>query len=204
MIILCSVQNFGYYGIMIWLPNYLSTRFGYVLTKSAIWTSVTIGGMALGIFLFGHIVDLIGRLLVGGAVMGFFVNGMLGGYGPLMSELYPTAARHRAERLLQHRARRCRLGPAGRGRRQRRLWLSDGYRTAGVALRSGHCGVAAADSGTEGCRAGLRGRLPRMPGCYNHATDLPDVSRCFAGASGAERPPGYFAWGCFRNFGVGQ
>ena len=25
MIILCSVQNFGYYGVMIWLPNYLST-----------------------------------------------------------------------------------------------------------------------------------------------------------------------------------
>ena len=28
MVILCSVQNFGYYGVMIWLPNYLSTRFG--------------------------------------------------------------------------------------------------------------------------------------------------------------------------------
>src|SRR5712671_1208246 len=25
MVILCSVQNFGYYGVMIWLPNYLST-----------------------------------------------------------------------------------------------------------------------------------------------------------------------------------
>ena len=27
MVILCSVQNFGYYGVMIWLPNYLATRF---------------------------------------------------------------------------------------------------------------------------------------------------------------------------------
>ena len=27
MIILCSVQNFGYYGVMIWLPSYLSTPF---------------------------------------------------------------------------------------------------------------------------------------------------------------------------------
>ena len=35
MIILCSVQNFGYYGVMIWLPNYLSTRFGFGLTQSA-------------------------------------------------------------------------------------------------------------------------------------------------------------------------
>jgi MFS family permease len=34
MFILCSVQNFGYYGLMIWLPSYLSTRFGYTLTQS--------------------------------------------------------------------------------------------------------------------------------------------------------------------------
>jgi len=125
MVILCSVQNFGYYGIMIWLPNYLSTRFNYGLTQSAIWTAVTIAGMALGIFLFGHIADRFGRrpaflgymlgaaimvvvysqlvdptaLLIGGAVMGFFVNGMLGGYGALMSELYPTAARATAQNV---------------------------------------------------------------------------------------------------------
>ncbi|MET4071721.1 benzoate transport [Bradyrhizobium sp. S3.2.6] len=125
MIILCSVQNFGYYGIMIWLPNYLSTRFGYGLTQSALWTSVTIAGMALGIFLFGHAADRFGRraafltymlgaavmvvvysqltsagaLLIGGAAMGFFVNGMLGGYGALMSELYPTAARATAQNV---------------------------------------------------------------------------------------------------------
>lgn len=125
MIILCSVQNFGYYGIMIWLPNYLSTRFGYGLTQSALWTAVTIAGMALGIFLFGHVADRFGRrpafltymlgaavmvvvysqltaagaLLIGGAAMGFFVNGMLGGYGALMSELYPTAARATAQNV---------------------------------------------------------------------------------------------------------
>jgi len=125
MIILCSVQNFGYYGIMIWLPNYLSTRFGYGLTQSALWTSVTIAGMAFGIFLFGHAADRFGRraafltymlgaaimvvvysqlttagaLLIGGAVMGFFVNGMLGGYGALMSELYPTTARATAQNV---------------------------------------------------------------------------------------------------------
>jgi MFS family permease len=125
LIILCSVQNFGYYGIMIWLPNYLSTRFGYGLTQSAAWTAVTIAGMALGIFLFGHISDRVGRrpaflgymlgaavmvlvysqltaasaLLIAGAVMGFFVNGMLGGYGALMSELYPTAVRATAQNV---------------------------------------------------------------------------------------------------------
>jgi benzoate transport len=126
MVILCSVQNFGYYGVMIWLPSYLATRFGFALTQSAAWTSVTIAGMALGIFLFGHIADRLGRrptflaymlgaaimvvvysrltdptaLLFGGAVMGFFVNGMLGGYGALMSELYPTVARATAQNVL--------------------------------------------------------------------------------------------------------
>lgn len=126
MVILCSVQNFGYFGVMIWLPGYLSSRFGFALTQSAIWTSVTIIGMALGIFMFGHIADRIGRrpaffgymlfaaimvvvysrltdpthLLIGGAVMGFFVNGMLGGYGALISELFPTAARATAQNVL--------------------------------------------------------------------------------------------------------
>ena len=126
MIVLCSVQNFGYYGVMIWLPNYLGTRFHFGLTQSAVWTAVTIGGMALGIFVFGHGADRIGRrpsfigwmagaavmvvmysrlsdptaLLIGGAIMGFFVNGMLGGYGALMSELYPTATRATAQNVL--------------------------------------------------------------------------------------------------------
>ncbi len=86
------------------------------------WTSVTI----LGIWLFGELADRIGRkpvflayqagaavmvvvysqlkdptaALVGGAVMGMFVNGMLGGYGALMSELYPTEARATAQNVL--------------------------------------------------------------------------------------------------------
>ncbi|ONG56094.1 MFS transporter [Pseudoroseomonas deserti] len=126
LVILCGVQNFGYYGVMIWLPNYLSSRFGFGLTQSATWTAVTILGMAVGIYAFGHVADRIGRkpaflgwmlgaaimvvvyaqltdataLLVAGAVMGFFVNGMLGGYGALMSELYPTAARATAQNVL--------------------------------------------------------------------------------------------------------
>ncbi|MFT4012248.1 MAG: MFS transporter [Paracoccus sp. (in: a-proteobacteria)] len=126
MVILCSVQNFGYYGVMIWMPNYLATQFGFALTKSAVWTAVTILGMAAGIFAFGHLADRLGRrpaffgymimaavmvvvysrlsdpvaLLLVGAVMGFFVNGMIGGYGALMSELYPTAARATAQNVL--------------------------------------------------------------------------------------------------------
>lgn len=124
--ILCSVQNFGYYGIITWLPTYLSTQFGYTLTKSALWTAVTVVGMMIGIWIFGQLADRIGRrpsfwifqagavvsllvysqltapiaLLIGGAVMGAFVNGMLGGYGALAAELYPTAARATAQNVL--------------------------------------------------------------------------------------------------------
>lgn len=126
MFILCSVQNFGYYGVMIWLPSYLTKHFGFSLTRSATWTAVTILGMALGIWSFGQFADRFGRrpvfmawqigaavmvvvysqlttpiaLLIGGAVMGFFINGMLGGLGALMSELYPTAARATAQNVL--------------------------------------------------------------------------------------------------------
>ncbi len=126
MFILCSVQNFGYYGIMIWMPNYLANQFKFGLTKSVTWTLVTVLGMAFGIWLFGQLADRIGRkpvftaymigaivsvlaysqlssenaLLVGGAIMGMFVNGMLGGYGALMSELYPTEARATAQNVL--------------------------------------------------------------------------------------------------------
>jgi len=126
VVILTSVQNFGYYGVMIWMPSYLSRQFGYSLTKSAGWTAVTILGMAFGIWLFGQLADRIGRrpifllyqvgavlsvlaysqlesqyaLLIGGAIMGMFVNGMLGGYGALISELYPTQARATAQNVL--------------------------------------------------------------------------------------------------------
>jgi MFS family permease len=126
MVILCAVQNFGFYGLMIWLPTYLSTSFGFSVTKSSIWTAVTALGMIVGIWVFGEVADRIGRrpaffiyqigaavmavvysqltseysLLVGGAVLGMFVNGMLGGYGTLMAELYPTEARSTAQNVL--------------------------------------------------------------------------------------------------------
>ncbi len=59
--VLCSVQNFGYYGMMTWMPSYLETRHGFSLTRSATWTSITILGMAFGIWVFGQLADRIGR-----------------------------------------------------------------------------------------------------------------------------------------------
>src|SRR5579863_6090924 len=126
IVILCSVQNFGYYGIMIWLPTFLSKQMGFSLTKSGLWTAATVVGMMAGIWVFGQLADRIGRkptfllyqigavvmvvayahlstpaaMLWAGALMGVFVNGMVGGYGALMSESYPTAARATAQNVL--------------------------------------------------------------------------------------------------------
>ncbi|MGS0894357.1 MFS transporter [Burkholderia stagnalis] len=126
IVILCSVQNFGYYGIMIWLPTFLSKQMGFSLTKSGLWTAATVVGMMLGVWVFGQLADRIGRkptfllyqlgavatvigyaqlsnptaMLWAGALMGMFVNGMVGGYGTLMSEAYPTAARATAQNVL--------------------------------------------------------------------------------------------------------
>lgn len=126
IVVLTSVQNFGYYGIMIWMPNFLSKQLGFSLTKSGVWTAVTICGMMFGIWLFGQLADRIGRkpsfllfqfgavisiftysqmsdptyMLFAGAVLGMFVNGMMGGYGALMSEAYPTQARATAQNVL--------------------------------------------------------------------------------------------------------
>src|SRR5215831_8871894 len=59
--ILCSLQNFGYYGIMIWMPSYLAKGLGFSLTQSAMWTSTIVVGMAFGIWTFGQLADRIGR-----------------------------------------------------------------------------------------------------------------------------------------------
>ena len=126
IVVLTSVQNFGYYGIMIWMPNFLSKQLGFSLTKSGLWTAVTVCGMMAGIWIFGRLADRIGRkpsfllfqlgavisiitysqltdptaMLVAGAFLGIFVNGMMGGYGALMAEAYPTEARATAQNVL--------------------------------------------------------------------------------------------------------
>jgi hypothetical protein len=62
--------------------------------------------------------------------MGFFVNGMLGGYGALISELFPTAARATAQNVLFNIGRAVGgLGPVVVGS----LALAHGFDTA-IAL----------------------------------------------------------------------
>jgi MFS family permease len=126
IVIMTSAQNFGYYGMMVWLPAYLSSQLGFSLTRSALWISATIAGGALGMCLFGQLADRIGRkplfiafqagamamafiypqirdptaLLLIGAITGVFLSGMIGGYGALIAESYPTLGRATAENVL--------------------------------------------------------------------------------------------------------
>jgi MFS family permease len=140
--LLCAVQNFAYYGLMVWLPTYLASGLGFSLTKSGVWTGATVVGMACGIWVCGQLADRIGRkpaflffqigalimvflysrishatlLLWVGAVMGTFVNGLNGGIGALMSEAYPTYARATAQNTLWNLGRAVgSLGPIAVG-----------------------------------------------------------------------------------------
>lgn len=131
IIILCTVQNAGYFGIMTWLPSYLSKELGMTLTGTGVWTGVTVVGMMLGISVFGWLADKAGRrpafwtfqigaavmiiiysqltdynaLLIGGFFMGMFANGMIGGYGTLIAELFPTEIRGTAQTALYNTGR---------------------------------------------------------------------------------------------------
>ena len=131
IIILCTVQNAGYFGIMTWLPKYLNGELGLSLTSTGMWTAVTVIGMMIGISVFGWLADKAGRrpafwtfqigaaamiiiysqltdptaLLFGGFFMGMFANGMIGGYGTLIAELFPTEIRGTAQTALYNAGR---------------------------------------------------------------------------------------------------
>lgn len=124
--IMTSVQNFGYYGIMVWLPMILLKEHGLTTKAMSGWMIVTVIGMIAGIFVFGWLCDRLGRkkpyllfyvcaaamvyiyvnlgtpiaLLFGGAFLGFFCNGMMAGYGTLLSENYTTDARSTAQNFI--------------------------------------------------------------------------------------------------------
>jgi len=124
--IMTSVQNFGYYATMIWLPSSLSTQLGFSLTQSSLWISATVLGGAVGMLIFGFMADRVGRkplfiaFQIGAAIMalvfpnvtqpnllllvagisGIFLSGMIGGYGALIAESYPTQGRSTAQNVL--------------------------------------------------------------------------------------------------------
>ncbi|MGY3742635.1 MFS transporter [Leuconostoc inhae] len=130
LIIMLTIQTSGYYGLMNWLPTIMRKQLGITSTVTAGYVNLgmipIIMGMAVGMMTFGTILDRIGPrqafaiFLVGsaimiytftfaynmwtltilGAVVGFFSNGMYGGFGAVISRLYPAEIRATAANTL--------------------------------------------------------------------------------------------------------
>jgi MFS family permease len=122
LVIMATVQIAGYNGLMIWLPSMLQQSQGLSVSSSALWTISTAVGMIIGMLTFGRFMDRYGAkraygifllasaaavfmysyatgsagLLLGGAIVGFFSNGMFAGYGALISNYYPIQIRSTA------------------------------------------------------------------------------------------------------------
>lgn len=119
LMVMTTVQIAGYFGMMNWLPTIMQKSIGVSVSGSNSWMISTILGMCLGMLVFGQLLDKFGprlvygiflvcsalavygftfansavTLLVGGAILGFFVNGMFAGYGAMITRLYPYSVR---------------------------------------------------------------------------------------------------------------
>lgn len=125
------VQIAGYFGLMNWLPSIVQKQQGLSVSGSSLWMVATIIGMSIGMMVFGTIMDQMGprlafgifligsasvmfiiltaksaiTLLLAGAMIGFFSNGMFGGYGAVISRLYPTEIRSTANNVIMNTGR---------------------------------------------------------------------------------------------------
>ena len=125
-LILAIFDMSAYWFTYSWLPGYLHEQRHFPMAKSAVWMLVTQAGGLLGYLSFGFVADKFGRrpaysvysfimaialvmiTLLWNVVVIYpviiltfmflvgFGTGMFSGYGPLFSELYPTAIRNTA------------------------------------------------------------------------------------------------------------
>lgn len=112
--------------MMNWLPTIIQASLHISVKDSSLWMVSTIVGMCLGMLTFGHLLDTFGprlvysiflllssvcvylfqfansmsTMLIGGAIVGFFVNGMFAGYGAMITRLYPHHIRSTANNLI--------------------------------------------------------------------------------------------------------
>ncbi|HGC9557188.1 TPA: MFS transporter [Streptococcus agalactiae] len=126
LMVMTTVQIAGYFGMMNWLPTIIQTNLNVSVKNSSLWMIATILGMCLGMLVFGQLLDKFGPrlvygcfllssaicvylfqfattmpyMIIGGAVVGFFVNGMFAGYGAMITRLYPHHIRSTANNLI--------------------------------------------------------------------------------------------------------
>lgn len=126
LMVMVIVQIAGYFGLMNWLPAIMQQKLGLSVSGSSVWMIATIVGMSIGMMTFGSILDYFEprrafgifllasalavfsitlafnqvTLILAGAIIGFFSNGMFGGYGAVISRLYPTEVRSTANNVI--------------------------------------------------------------------------------------------------------
>lgn len=131
LMVMTIIQIAGYFGLMNWLPSIAQQKQGLSVSGSSYWMIATIVGMSIGMMVFGTVMDKIGprwafgifllgsaivvfaivnvtsywAMLFAGALTGFFSNGMFGGYGAVISQLYPTEIRSTANNLIMNTGR---------------------------------------------------------------------------------------------------
>lgn len=126
LMVMTTVQIAGYFGMMNWLPSIIQEQAGVSMSGSSIWMITTILGMCLGMVVFGQLLDRLGphrvysvfllasslsvylfsfaktglTILIAGAIVGFFANGMFAGYGAMITRLYPHHVRSLANNTI--------------------------------------------------------------------------------------------------------
>ena len=110
----------GYYALFTWMPVYLTTQRHIPAVTSGSLLYLLIGGSFVGYICAGYINDALGRkttfiifsacsaimvplylytvvadwqLVVAGPLLGFFASGIFSGFGPYLSELFPSDVR---------------------------------------------------------------------------------------------------------------
>ncbi len=114
-----GVQS-GYYALFTWMPTYLTTQRHLSAVTSGFHLYLLIAGAYVGYVTAGYVNDAIGRkrtfvlfsicsalivplylfvvgadwqLLIAGPLLGYFASGIFSGFGPYLSELFPSAVR---------------------------------------------------------------------------------------------------------------
>ncbi|WP_195516850.1 MFS transporter [Enterococcus dispar] len=126
--LMVTVQIAGYFGLMNWLPSIMQKQLHLSVSGSSLWMISTILGMCLGMMTFGTVMDKLGprlaygvflicsaasvflivlahdkwTLLGAAVIVGYFINGMYGGYGAIISSLYPTTIRATANNFIMN------------------------------------------------------------------------------------------------------
>ena len=126
--LMVMVQIAGYFGLMNWLPKIMQDQLNLNIAGSSLWMVSTILGMSVGMMTFGTVMDKLGArfsytiflicyaasvyllilansrmtLIAAAVVVGYFINGMYGGYGAIISSLYPTEIRATANNFIMN------------------------------------------------------------------------------------------------------